>query len=117
MVLPAPIAVPWEEYQREAWLFQKVHRLVDTYEALLKYATAIAVQNFYAAGLAAAFPEVDGPIRGPAGRRSGAGQGFSARCWDVSRSVRAISFRASSRGFTSRSLASSCGCSWSTGVG
>src|SRR5687767_2840008 len=66
--LPAPIAVPWAEYQAEPRPFQKLHRLVDTYEALLKYATVLAVQNFYAAGMAAEHPDVDRMIREQIGR-------------------------------------------------
>ena len=36
---------------------------MDTYEVVLKYATALVVPNFHTAGLAGPFPEVDGHIR------------------------------------------------------
>jgi WD40 repeat protein len=61
--MPAPIAVAWAECQAEARPFQKLHRLIDTYETVLKYTGVLAVQNFYAAGLAAAFPDTDRLIR------------------------------------------------------
>ena len=61
--MPAPIAVAWREYTVESHPFPKLHRLVDTYEAVLKYATVLAVQNFYTAGLADQFAEVDRFIR------------------------------------------------------
>ena len=55
--MPAPIAVAWIEYERERPSFAKLHRLVDTYEAVLKYASILATQNFYAAGFTERFPE------------------------------------------------------------
>ena len=61
--MPAPIAVAWAEYQAETRPFQKLHRLIDTYETVLKYVGVLAVQNFYAAHLADAYPEVDRVIR------------------------------------------------------
>jgi hypothetical protein len=61
--MPAPIAVAWAEYQTEARPFQKLHRLVDTYETVLKYVGVLAVQNFYAAHLDDTFTDVDHMIR------------------------------------------------------
>ena len=61
--MPAPIAVAWTQYEGEGHPFLKLHRLVDTYETLLKYATVLAVQNFYTAQFAGRFPEVDKLVR------------------------------------------------------
>ena len=61
--MPAPIAVALSEYEDENQPFRKLHRLVDVYEALLKYAAVLAVQNFYAAQFASGFPEADRRIR------------------------------------------------------
>lgn len=69
-MMSTPVALTWAEYEGERRPFQKLHRLVDVYEALLKYGAIIAVQNFYAAGLAAHFPNVDIEIRKPIARSS-----------------------------------------------
>lgn len=61
--MPAPVAVAWKAYHDERPSLRKLLRLVDAYEALLKYCAVIAVQNFYSASLASAFPETDRLIR------------------------------------------------------
>jgi hypothetical protein len=61
--MPGPIAVARTAYRAEELPFRKLHRLVDVYETLLKYASALAIQSFYAGGLAASFPDVDRLIR------------------------------------------------------
>ncbi|MFN8521690.1 MAG: NACHT domain-containing protein [Chloroflexota bacterium] len=61
--MPGPIAVARTEYQTADRPFQKLHRLVDTYETVLKYAAVLAVQSFRAAGLAHEFPDVDDLVR------------------------------------------------------
>jgi hypothetical protein len=63
MPLPTPIALTLADYEQTRPSFRKLHRLVDVYEVLLKYTAIIAVQNFYAAGLAATFPDRDRDIR------------------------------------------------------
>src|SRR3712207_1087134 len=60
---PAPIATAWAEYQAESRPFPRLHRLVDTYETVLKYAAVLAVESFYAADLAGDFPDVDRLVR------------------------------------------------------
>jgi tetratricopeptide (TPR) repeat protein len=61
--LPALIAVVWKAYQEEPPSFRKLLRLVDAYEAILKYCAILAIQNFSRASLAEAFPEVGRLIR------------------------------------------------------
>lgn len=61
--MPAPIAVAFAEYQQERSAFKKLHRLVDAYETVMKYAAVLAIQNFYDARLSAVFPEGDDLIR------------------------------------------------------
>ncbi|MGD0610306.1 MAG: AAA family ATPase [Anaerolineales bacterium] len=61
--LPEPAALPWSEYQKEITSFRKLHRLIDTYEALYKYLAIISIQNFYKANLATEFSQVDSDIR------------------------------------------------------
>ena len=60
--MPAPIAVALSEYENENPSFRKLWRLVGVYEALLKYATVLAIQNFYDAQLKGRFPAVDSQI-------------------------------------------------------
>jgi tetratricopeptide (TPR) repeat protein len=62
-LMPAPIAVAWQAFESEDRPFYKLHRLVDTYETLLKYLGILAIQNFYAAGMAGVFPKIDQQVR------------------------------------------------------
>ncbi len=61
--LAAPVAAALAEYGREQQAYRRLHRLVDVYEAVIKYAAIIAVRNFYTLHLAAVFPNTDRLIR------------------------------------------------------
>lgn len=48
---PNPIAVTLAEFEDETHPYIKLHRLIDTYEVVIKYSTVLALQNFYVANL------------------------------------------------------------------
>lgn len=62
--MPRSIASAFHEYKSETNPYKQLHRLVDTFEALIKYIAIIAIQNFYSARLDTAYLEVDQKIRG-----------------------------------------------------
>ena len=45
--LPPPIEAAKSEYDREKQSFRKLNRLIDCYEALMKFMAIIAIQDFY----------------------------------------------------------------------
>ncbi|MCX7992716.1 MAG: hypothetical protein N2651_03495, partial [Fimbriimonadales bacterium] len=60
---PAVIAVALQEYEGEEQPFRKLHRLVDVFETIIKYAAIIAIQDFYRLRLENKYRSVSEEIR------------------------------------------------------